>query len=86
MKVCRKTCLLHPNLLKLFAVIAYQKKGIFSINHGEIAYGIVKTLRAVQRTHTSNVPRSPLFGKKSSFDIRHWIFGEKNSLDIGHIG
>ena len=32
----------------------------FSVNHGKIAFGIKDILRAAQRTHTSNVPHSPL--------------------------
>ena len=36
------------------------KKGIFSINHGKIVFRLTKILKAAQRTHMSNVPRSSL--------------------------
>ena len=46
------------------------KKGIFGINHGKIASGIAKILRAVQRAHMSNVPHSPLFDSNSAIPER----------------
>ena len=60
MKIHHKTC-----------ILMLIKKCIFSVNHGKIAYGIAKILGAVQRTHTSNVPRSPLYISKQETEHHH---------------
>ena len=56
--ITKPTCLIQSS--RNFLGYMLIKKGIFSVNHGEIAFGIKKILRVAQRTHTSNVPGSPL--------------------------
>ena len=63
------------------------KKGIFIVNDGKIAYGIAKILRAVQRTHMSNMPRSPLYANKgchvNAFENIHTKFHNDQMKSIG---
>ena len=46
---------------------------MFSINHGKIAFSMTKILKAAQRTHTSNVPRSPLPNTPFGFHPTPWM-------------
>ena len=64
------------------------KKSIFSVNHGKIAYGIAKILRAVQCTHTSNMPLSPLNSRPVSLGggvlfLRKWTFSRAFWENVG---
>ena len=69
LKIHHKTCIPHPILSELFGV--FIKKSIFYINHGKNAFSLTNILKAAQRTHTSNMPCSPLltWGTK---DRRSW--------------
>ena len=59
MKIHHKTCISHLILPKIYWINPYQNRSL-QFDYGKIAGGITEISRAVQRTHRSNVPRSPL--------------------------
>ena len=59
MKIHPKICISHSILPELFGINAYEERFLHYLLL-QIAFGVKKILRAVQCTHTSNVPRSPL--------------------------